>query len=250
MRDRVPARLDRLPRERASGGVGDRDRGDDRQPHAAIVEKLFNGEERCFEIQRVEGCLRQKDVHAAIYQAAHLLVVRGDQLIERGSAERRIVDVGGERGGAVRRADRSGHETRLLRRRVIIDRLSRQARRSEVHIVDLRLQPIVGHGDRLRVERVRLDDVGAGLEVGPMDLFDHLRLGQRKEIVRPFEIARMIGKLRAAIRALVQPVALDHRSHRAIEDQNALLQGVEKFAHKTKTPRLRGRRLRELLPAL
>ena len=86
-----------------------------------------------------------------------------------------------------------------------------------------------------------------------MDLLDDVRLGQGKQIIRAFQIARMGGELRAAVSGLIQLVALDHRPHRAVDDEDPLLQRFEKFVHKQKTPPVRGRRPAardELLPAL
>jgi hypothetical protein len=57
-----------------------------------------------------------------------------------------------------------------------------------------------------------------------MDLFDDVRLRQRQQIVRAFQVARVLRELRAAKPILVQPVALDHRAHRAVDDQDSLLQ--------------------------
>src|SRR5947209_2109083 len=50
----------------------------------------------------------------------------------------------------------------------------------------------------------------------------------------------MIRELRAAKSGLIQLVALNHRSHRAVDDQDSLLQCFQKFRHKQKTPRARG----------
>ena len=89
VRDRVPARLDRLPGQRAAGGVGDRDRGHHRQADAGVGEELLDGEERGLQVQRVERRLRQQDVDAAVDQAARLLVVGVDELVERHAAKAR-----------------------------------------------------------------------------------------------------------------------------------------------------------------
>jgi hypothetical protein len=41
----------------------------------AIIEKLINGEERGFRIERVENSLNQQEIDSAVDQATDLLVV-------------------------------------------------------------------------------------------------------------------------------------------------------------------------------
>ena len=62
-----------------------------------------------------------------------------------------------------------------------------------------------------------------------MNLFDDRRIGQTENIIRAFEIARMIRELRTAETGFIQPVALDHRPHRAVEDEDAAVEQFAKF---------------------
>ena len=45
--------------------------------------------------------------------------------------------------------------------------------------------------------------------------------GERQQVVVALEVARPVGEPLAAVARLVGPVALDHRAHRAVEDQDA-----------------------------
>src|SRR5689334_3548178 len=54
-----------------------------------------------------------------------------------------------------------------------------------------------------------------------VNLADHLWPGQHQQVVIPFEIVRVIAEPLAAEIGLRQPIALNHRSHRAIEQQDA-----------------------------
>jgi len=54
-----------------------------------------------------------------------------------------------------------------------------------------------------------------------VDLADHLRLRQHEDVVVAFDVVPVAGKARAAVPGLVQPVALDHRAHRAVHDEDA-----------------------------
>ncbi len=57
-----------------------------------------------------------------------------------------------------------------------------------------------------------------------MDLFDDGGGGQAEDVVGAFEVAWMIREPRAAVAGFVEPVALNHRSHRAVEDENAAIE--------------------------
>ena len=58
----------------------------------------------------------------------------------------------------------------------------RDFRRRHVDVVDPVLQAIVGLRDRRGVEGVGLDDVGAGVQVLPVDLFDEVRPRNRQQV--------------------------------------------------------------------
>ena len=123
-------------------------------------------------------------------QAADLIDVGGLHLVERDVAERRVVDVGRDRERAVRRSDRAGDESRPpgIATVEILDGGARDARPLEVQLVDERFEAVVGLRHGVRVERVRLDDVGAGLEVLPVDAADDVRTRQHEHVVVALEI--------------------------------------------------------------
>ncbi len=62
-----------------------------------------------------------------------------------------------------------------------------------------------------------------------MDLLEHLRPGQREDVAGAFEVARVAGEARAAERGLVEAVGLDLGAHRAVEDEDALLEEAFQF---------------------
>jgi hypothetical protein len=76
-------------------------------------------------------------------------------------------------------------------------------------------------------EGVRLDDVGAGLEIAGVNLFDHLWLGELEELEVAFEIFRRVpGEARTAKLFLREFVLLHHGPHRAIENNDASAEQV------------------------
>ncbi|MPN27711.1 hypothetical protein SDC9_175145 [bioreactor metagenome] len=62
-----------------------------------------------------------------------------------------------------------------------------------------------------------------------MDLADHVGAGQHQQVVVALQVVRMVGEARAPIIGFAQPVALDHRAHGAVEDEQALLEQGGEF---------------------
>ena len=70
---------------------------------------------------------------------------------------------------------------------------------------------------RVGVERVRLQDFGAGLKVFAVDRLDDVRLRQREQIVVALKGRRPLREPLAAIAGFIRPVPLDRRTHRAVD---------------------------------
>ncbi len=137
--------------------------------------------------------------------------------------ERRIVDVRGNRQRAVRRPHRAGNEARAIRRLGVplVAGGPRQARAFQVQFIRQRFERVVRLHDRRAAERVGLDDVGAGCEILMVDLADHVGPRQDQQVVVPLHILGVILQPLAAEIRLGQRVALDHRAHRAVEEEDA-----------------------------
>ena len=84
------------------------------------------------------------------------------------------------------------------------------------------LHAVVGLRDRGRRERVGRDDVGAGAQVGEMDVADRVGLGEIEQVVVAAHLAVPGVEARAAELLLLQLQRLDHRPHGAVEHQDAL----------------------------
>ena len=52
---------------------------------------------------------------------------------------------------------------------------------------------------------------------------DHLRLAQHQQVVVTFEVARPVGKTRAAKIRFAQAIALDHGAHAPVQNQNSII---------------------------
>ena len=90
----------------------------------------------------------------------------------------------------------------------------------DVQLVHERFEPVVGLRDGVGVEPVGLDDVGARLEVFVVDAANDVGAREDEQIVVPLEIARVPAQSLAAKVRFGRRVPLDHRPHRAIEDQD------------------------------
>jgi hypothetical protein len=221
----VPERLGRLPGQRSAGGVRDRAGNHDRQLEAAGREGLPDREYRRLGIQRVEDGLDQQEIHASFDQRRRRFPVRCCEVGKRDVAKSRVVHVGRNGRGPVGRAQHTGHEPgRTHARRMRIRRLARKPRSGEVEFADERLHPVIAHRGCIGVEGVGLDDVGAGREKLPVDVLYDFGPRDRKQIIIALDVPFPIAKARAAIIVLAKPAGLDHRTHRAVQQHDALLE--------------------------
>jgi hypothetical protein len=75
-------------------------------------------------------------------------------------------------------------------------------------------------------EGIGLDQVGARRQVLLVNRADDIRLREHQQFVVSLHVDRVVGEARAAEVRFLQLVALDHRAHRAVEDQDAATEQV------------------------
>ncbi|MND47409.1 hypothetical protein D3C80_383030 [compost metagenome] len=226
MAHRVPERFGGLPRQGTAGGVGDGAGDHDRQFDAVFLEHLLHGEDRRLGVEGVEDGLDQDQVGAALDQATGGLDVVLYQLIEGDVAVAGVVDVRGNRAGAAGRAEHAGDEARLVRgfQGLGIGHLAGDARALDVQLVDQRLHAVVGLGNLRGVEGVGFENIGASVKIRFFDSGNDIWAREQQQVVVAFDIAWPIGEARATIVVFLEAVALDHSTHAAIENQNALFE--------------------------
>ncbi len=224
--DRGVERVDHLARQRAAAEIGDRDRDEDRQPQPLFLEHVLDRDDAGLGVERVEDRLEQEQIGAAIDEATRLILVCGPRLVEGHPAERWIVDLGGDRQRPVHRTKGAGHETRPVRRLrlPLIDCLAGQASSLVVQLVGKRFEGVVRLRDGCARKGVGLDDVGAGFQILAVDGADDVRPREDEDVAVPAQVLRMAPEAIAAEVGLGQFVALDHRAHRAVEEEDALLE--------------------------
>ena len=217
-----------LPAEGAPAGIGDRPADHHRHPRMRARENLFDREQCRLCIQRVKDRFDEQNIGAAVEEAPRRFGIRGDKFLICNITRRRIIDFRRQRRGTVGRPKNACHVTRArgIAHLERVGNLSGKPSPFDVQFVGDRLHSVVGHCDRRRVERIGLENVGAGVQIGGVNGADQLWLRECEQVVVPAQITRPVCKSCTAIGRLVETFALDHGAHRAIEQQNALQQQV------------------------
>ena len=162
---------------------------DDRQ-----IADAPHGANRGADLVHVAERLEHEQVDAPFEQRARLLTEELLRLVDAGLAPRLDADA--------ERADRAG-DIDLVARRV-----PRQLRSLQVDRVHLVGQPERAELDPVRAERVRLDHVGPGADVGVVHLADQIRFLDVQFVERAVQ---------------ENALRVQHRPHRAVADEDALV---------------------------
>ena len=226
-----------LAGERTARGVGNGAGDHQRQVDAQRLHLGLHRENRRFGVQRVEYRFDHDDIGAAFDQRARRFAIRLYQLIKGDVAVSGIVDVRRDRAGAVGRAEHAGDVARTMRgfRRPFVAAGARQPGGLEVDLRRQRFHLVIRHRNGGGVKGIGFQNIGARLQIGVVDLADHFRLAEHQQIVVAFEIAGPVAEAAAAKILLLQPVALDHRAHAAVQHHDALrellMQRFDSVAH-------------------
>ncbi|MNO64973.1 hypothetical protein D3C76_557120 [compost metagenome] len=228
--NRVPERFGGLPGQGPPGSIGDGPGDHDRQFDAVFLEHLLHGEDGCLGVEGVEDGFDQDQVGAAFDQAAGRFGVVLYQQVEGDIAKARVVDVRGNRARTAGRAEHAGDKAWLVRgfQGLGITDLAGQAGTFDVQFVHQGFHAVVGLGYLGGVEGVGLEDVRPGIQVGLFDGTDDIRAGQHQQVVVALDVARPVGEAFATVVVLLEAVALDHRAHAAIENQDTLFESLLK----------------------
>ena len=100
--------------------------------------------------------------------------------------------------------------------------LAGKARAVAVQIVDDLLHAVIGLGDRGAGEGVGLDDVGAGAEIVEVDVAHRVGLRQDQKVVVALDVLLPVLEPLATEILFGEARALELRSHRAVEHEDAL----------------------------
>src|SRR5690606_17081921 len=178
-------------------------------------------------VQRVENGFDQDDVGTTVDQSFDCFIIVFHQLIKAGVAETWIVNVWRDGCRTGSRPDGARHKAGTVRLggHDFISGLAGNPGGCNVQLVDDLFQAVICLGNPGGVEAVGFDNIGASFKISPVDISDNVGLGEAQQVVVATQVPVKISKAFAAIILLAQAVALDHRPHATIQDENALLQG-------------------------
>ena len=81
-------------------------------------------------------------------------------------------------------------------------------------------ESVVAHRNALGIEGVGLDDVGTGLKIFAMNVSDDERRSEREHVVAALQVSAVVGKTCPTEVLFAQPILLNHRTHRTVEDKD------------------------------
>ena len=108
-------------------------------------------------------------------------------------------------------------------------RLTRQRCACLIELVGDVLHAVVGLRNGGRGKRVGGNNIGAGAEIGEMDIADRIGPAEVEQIVVAAHLAIPGIEARTAVAFLVQLQRLDHGAHGTVEHKNALIQETKKL---------------------
>ena len=119
-------------------------------------------------------------------------------------------------------------------RHELVGHFASQLTGGQVYFAHIFLHGVIFHRDRVGIECVGGKNIGPGIQVLPVNGFDHVRTGDTQQVVVPFQLSGEIGKTVAAIILFIEFEALDHGTHTTIQYQDTLLQRSYKlfFSHR------------------
>ena len=204
--------------------VGNRARNHHWQTHIVVIEVFFDGVYRGFGIQGVENGFHHQQVHAAFYQAIYGFQIGFNQFVKLHIAKAWVVHIGRNRRGAVGGAQHTGHKTWLVWRELgeFIGQAARDLRRRQVDVKHQAFHAVIGLGDAGGVKRIGFNNVCARRKILALYARNHIGLREHQNVVIAFDVLWPVLKTLATEIFLRQVVALNHRAHTAVQQQDAL----------------------------
>ncbi len=193
-----------------------------------LRQELFNAHQGSLCIEGIKYGFHQQKVSTAIHQALHLLRIGIFHLIEGSGPKSGIVHIGGKGGGFIGWTNGSSHKPWFFRIYCgeLFSCFSSDPGRLKIDVVYSRFGMVVRLGDGGGIEGVGFNNIRSRFQVGFMDLPDHIRPGDGKQVIVSLQIAGVIFKSFSPVVFLLQLVALNHGPHGSIKHKHAFLQDL------------------------
>ena len=220
----IPERLVGLARQSATTGIGN-GAGDHHRPAPVLLlKKLRNGKQGGLGVEGVKHRLHQQNIRTALNQGSGGLGIGFYQLIKTNVTKPRVVHIWRDRSGAISRPEHTSHKPGPVWVFCLhgVGGFAGQPGGFTVDVGHLGLHAVVSHGNRGAIKGVGLKNIRTGLQVGGVNRFDNVRLGQAQQVIVALQVTRPIGKFLAPIVGLLQLIALNHGAHGTVEQQNTV----------------------------
>ena len=208
----------RLSREGTSALRRKRQGKHDRQICLMFLQNHLRCLQARLDIQGVEGCLKQDDIHTTFYQCRNLLLVGCIQIGVGHSTIGWIAHVRTHGSGLIGRAYRSCHPNRATRScRIGIGCLTHQTCSCPIDLAHIGLCTIISHRDHIGIKRISRDNVCPCLHILRVNLFQHIGPGDVQEVIIAFQLSGEIRESFPSIILFCQFKPLDHGAQPSVE---------------------------------
>ncbi len=180
MHDRVPECLRRLPCQGATTGIRDRSGYHNRQVLSQGLQAVQHRINCRLGIEGIKNGFYQENIRSALNQAPCGFGIGLHQFVKRNIPETRIIDIRRNRGGTVAGAQNTRDKTGPAGRLFLdpVGHGSGQAGSFHVQFMHQVLHVVIRHGNRIGIEGVGLENVGARFKILPMNVGNDVGLSE------------------------------------------------------------------------
>ena len=201
---------------------------------SGLIHVPVDAEKARFKVERIDCGFRQQQVDTALNQCLGLFVIGIGQLIESNAAIGRVVDLRGDGrlfGGWANRTCHKSGPGRISFRIFV----GRSAGTLCCGVIDfshqLGRQVEFLHAHQACTKRVGFDDVGPRVQIMPVNVGHFVRMGQTENVDEVSKIFVVFGEPLTSYGGLIKLQCLNHRPHRAVQNENTARQDVFKHLH-------------------
>ena len=211
-----------LSAQRASCKVADSHADHNGQLTSGFFHDLHRSVNGCFAVERVKDRLNDDGVDTSADQCLHFFAIGVEEFVIAKITRRWVADIRAHGAGLVGRPYRTAHKTWMSGTGIFIGTLSGDACTFISHLGTIGLKMIIGLRYTLRGESISGDDVGSGSQILPMDIHDHLWLGDIQHIVVALHLHAGVSVAATPEIGLAEPILLNHGSHGTVQHHKSL----------------------------